>query len=414
MTKGDRARPKPVAGASMGVALEPIRSGVVPIDGWVPASSAVQTFRYVDIGSVDREAKRLFGAAELLVTEAPSRARQLLRADDVLVSTVRPSLNAVAMVPAEYDGVVGSTGFTVLRSDRARLLPRYLFHWVRTPMFVAEMTKRATGASYPAVSDRIVLESRMPMPGLEEQGRVADVLDTADAIRRKRNAAKVLSDELLRSAFLEMFGDPVTNPKNWPVRPLGDLADIVSGVAKGKRYRSEALVSVPYMRVANVHDGHLALDEVKTIVVSSGEAIRYQLKPGDVLLTEGGDPDKLGRGAVWRGEIPDCIHQNHIFRVRSGPLLRPEFLSAVAGSERGKRYFLGAAKQTTGIASINLTQLKAFPVLVPPLGQQDEYLRRMARIEAMQQRFDVRMEQSDALFNALVARAFSDALEAVC
>ncbi len=249
------------------------------------------------------------------------------------------------------------------------------------------------------------------LPPLAEQRRIADILDKADAIRRKRKEAIALTEELLRSAFLDMFGDPVTNPKGWPVKALGELADAASGVTKGKRYDGQTMVTLPYMRVANVQDGHLVLDEIKTITVSEEDGRRYQLRVGDVLLTEGGDPDKLGRGTVWRGEIANCIHQNHIFRVRPSSDVRSEYLSATIGSERGKRYFLQAAKQTTGIATINMTQLKAFPVLLPPIALQAEYSAFIERAAAARGTFQRRGDMVDDLFNSLVARAFSGALE---
>jgi type I restriction enzyme S subunit len=391
----------------MSATAERIRVSVVPVFTWVPPTENKATFRYVDISAIDRDAKRVVGATELQVANAPSRARQLLRANDVLVSTVRPNLNAVAMVPEELDGSVGSTGFTVLRANPNRLLPRYLFHWVRTPAFVADMMKKATGASYPAVSDRIVLDSSIPLPSLAEQQRIAEILDKAEALRNKRKEASTLIEELLRSTFLDMFGDPVTNTRGWPVKPLGELADAASGVTKGKRYDDQTLVTLPYMRVANVQDGHLVLDDVKTITVSEEDGRCYRLKDGDVLLTEGGDPDKLGRGTVWRGEIERCIHQNHIFRARPGPQVRSEYLSAILGSERGKRYFLRAAKQTTGIATINMTQLKAFPVLLPPIDLQDAYLKFVGSATAARTTFQKQHKLADELFGSLVASAFS-------
>ena len=390
--------------------VEPIRAGIIPIETWSPATAGNQAFRYVDIGSVDRDSKRIVNAAELSVADAPSRARQILKARDVLVSTVRPNLNAVAIVPAELDGAIASTGFTVLRANPQRLDSRFLFYWVRTPGFVKDMTKKASGASYPAVSDRIVLDSTMPMPTIGEQHRIADILEKADAIRQKREDVIALAEDLPRSAFLELFGDPVTNPKNWDVRPLGEIAEAASGVTKGKRYENQNLVTLPYMRVANVQDGHLVLDDVKTIAVSEEDAQRYRLESGDVLLTEGGDADKLGRGTVWRGEIKDCIHQNHIFRVRPGLGVRSEYLSAIIGSARGKRYFMKAAKQTTGIATINMTQLKGFPVLVPPEALQHDNVAVIGRATSVRTRHHETYDVINNLFSSLVARAFAGRL----
>jgi type I restriction enzyme S subunit len=246
----------------------------------------------------------------------------------------------------------------------------------------------------------------LPLPTLAEQRRIAEILDRADAVRRKRKEAIALTEDLLRSAFMEMFGDPVTNPKGWPVKPLGELADIASGVTKGKKYDGVKTVSVPYMRVANVQDGHLMLDDVSNITVSEDEARRHLLQSGDLLLTEGGDPDKLGRGAVWRGEVPGSIHQNHIFRVRANDSVLPDYLSALVGSQRGKRYFLRAAKQTTGIATINMTQLKGFPALLPPLPVQERYVAFLARARGARQRQRLADEELDALFGSLAQRAF--------
>jgi type I restriction enzyme S subunit len=129
------------------------------------------------------------------------------------------------------------------------------------------------------------------------------------------------------------------------------------------------------MRVANVQDGFIDLSEVKEIDVLPSDVDKFALKSGDVLLTEGGDPDKLGRGAVWYNQVEKCIHQNHIFRVRvkKNSETDPEFLSALIGSEYGKRFFLRAAKQTTGIATINSRQLKSFPVLCPPYKLQKKF-----------------------------------------
>ncbi|KZC15440.1 hypothetical protein RHOFW510R12_04865 [Rhodanobacter sp. FW510-R12] len=123
--------------------------------------------------------------------------------------------------------------------------------------------------------------------------------------------------------------------------------------------------------MANVQDGHLNLAKVKTIWVERDQIDRYRLKRGDVLMTEGGDFDKLGRGDVWREQIPLCLHQNHVFVVRPDQnRLDSGFLAAMAASEYGRNYFLSCAKRSTNLASINATQLKAFPVLLPCLEEQ--------------------------------------------
>lgn len=159
-------------------------------------------------------------------------------------------------------------------------------------------------------------------------------------------------------------------PEGWQRIRLEHVADVRTGLAKGKTGLKDP-VELPYLRVANVQDGHLNLDEVKTIWVERSQIDRYRLKRGDVLMTEGGDFDKLGRGDVWREQIPLCLHQNHVFVVRPDQdRLDPAFLAALAASEYGRNYFLSCAKRSTNLASINATQLNAFPVLVPHLEEQ--------------------------------------------
>lgn len=159
-------------------------------------------------------------------------------------------------------------------------------------------------------------------------------------------------------------------PKGWRRVPLKSAAEVRSGVAKGKSGLKDPIV-VPYLRVANVQDGYINLDEVKEIEIERHQLDRYSLRHGDVLMNEGGDFDKLGRGDVWVGQINPCLHQNHVFAVRpSQETLDSFFLAALAASNYGKSYFLSCAKRSTNLASINSTQIKEFPVLVPPLPEQ--------------------------------------------
>ncbi|MDP2820013.1 MAG: restriction endonuclease subunit S [Polaromonas sp.] len=165
-------------------------------------------------------------------------------------------------------------------------------------------------------------------------------------------------------------------PKGWIKTKLVDIATVQTGLSKSAARQGE-FVSRPYLRVANVQDGHLDLSEVKYIDVPVAQQERFRLVSGDLLLTEGGDFDKLGRGCLWKGEIDDCVHQNHVFavRVKEASLLTPSFLALLIQSDRSRAYFVSCAKQTTNLASINSSQLKQLPVLLPPVAEQYEILR---------------------------------------
>nr|WP_276562836.1 restriction endonuclease subunit S [Paenibacillus anseongense] len=220
-------------------------------------------------------------------------------------------------------------------------------------------------------------------------------------------------DELIESVFIEFFGDLNINNKNWEFRELQYFADLSSGVTKGKKYNDSKVLSLPYMRVANVQDGFLNLSEIKEISVSEKDAARYQLRKRDLLLTEGGDPDKLGRGAVWEEEVNNCIHQNHIFRVRieNENLLNAYFLSKCTGSSYGKKYFLKMAKQTTGIATINMTQLKNFPVPLPPIDLQRKYETLIHEVQEQKRLMYDHLLKLQESFQSLLQRAFRGQLE---
>jgi len=212
------------------------------------------------------------------------------------------------------------------------------------------------------------------LPPLPEQEKIAAILtavdDKLDVISRQIQATQTLKQGLMQTLFSRGVGCQDAN--DWPVLSLQELAEVRTGVAKGKK-GLKAPVELPYLRVANVQAGHIDLTEVKTIEVEATQVQRYALQPGDVLMTEGGDFDKLGRGDVWEGQISPCLHQNHVFSVRPAPdKLNSYYLAALAASDYGRRYFLSCAKRTTNLASINSSQLKAFPVLLPSLKVQEE------------------------------------------
>lgn len=186
-------------------------------------------------------------------------------------------------------------------------------------------------------------------------------------------------------------------PTGWKRMTLDQVAEVQTGIAKGKVINGSA-VTLPYLRVANVQDGHVDLSVVKKITLKCSEVNRYRLRLGDVLFTEGGDFDKLGRGTVWNGEIEPCLHQNHVFAVRPDcDYLLPEFLAFQAASEYGRRYFQLSSKQSTNLASINSTQLKQFPVLIPPLPEQ-------RKITEILRTWDQAIEMTEALLAAARAQ----------
>jgi len=154
-------------------------------------------------------------------------------------------------------------------------------------------------------------------------------------------------------------------PEHWEIKPLKRLAEIQTGLAKGKEVEPEGSIEVPFLRVANVQDDFLDLENVHTILIPESSLERYLLRPGDVLMNEGGDFDKLGRGCIWDGTISPCIHQNHVFAVRPH-LISPSWLNAYTSSIQANSYFISRSKQSTNLASISSSNLMDLLVPVAP------------------------------------------------
>lgn len=201
-------------------------------------------------------------------------------------------------------------------------------------------------------------------------------------------------------------------PKGWKLSNIGEVGEIVSGITLGKKIRKATTRSVPYLRVANVKDGYLDLSNVYEIEATEEEIKKWKLKFGDILLTEGGDADKLGRGTFWAGKIHECIHQNHIFRVRFDlNKFSPQFIAAQISSSFCKSYFLAHAKQTTGIATINQQILAACPLIVPPLEEQKRIAAILDKCDRLRRTRRYALQLSDTFLQSVFLEMFGNFLQ---
>jgi len=246
------------------------------------------------------------------------------------------------------------------------------------------------------------------LPSIPEQKLIAAYLDVscaviARAIEAKKKQLQTL--EALRKSIITpavLIGLKHTRamqetgnvwlkriPVGWKLVALKRVAETQTGITLGKTYEPP-LIERPYLRAANVQDGYLDLEKITTIEIPEDLASRYELKSGDVLMTEGGDLDKLGRGFPWEGQIPGCLHQNHVFAIRTNPrLLLSKFLTYVTASRYGRDYFEATGKRTTNLASTNSTKVGLFPIPLPPVEEQqiiidyiDKKLEQVRHVEA--------------------------------
>jgi type I restriction enzyme S subunit len=376
---------------------------VQPAQTWNPLrSKAESVFDYIDLSAVDQDQKLITEARQISCAEAPSRARQLVQYGDVLVSTVRPNLNGVARVTKSLNGSTASTGFCVLRPKESELDGSYLFHWVKSPVFVADMVKKATGASYPAVSDRIIFESPIPLPPLPRQRRIAEVLDKAEALRAKRRAALAQLDALTQSLFLDTFGDPITNPKHVKTSKLGSLCiRVTDGTHQTPKWSAEGH---PFLFVSNIVSGEITFDTEKFISDETHSELtrRCPIELGDVLYSTVGS---YGVPAIVRCNRKFAF-QRHIAHLKPDrALLDSEFLAAMLASPPLKRQ---ADRSAKGVAqkTVNLSEIREFIVFHPPLQVQREFARRVAAVEKLKTAQRAALAELDALFASLQHRAF--------
>ncbi len=375
---------------------------VEPVSTWTPEQDNPDgAFTYVDLGAIDQSAKVVAGARELACSEAPSRARQLLRAGDVLVSTVRPNLNGVALVPVDLDGATASTGFCVLRPRADQLDGRYLYQWVKSPLFVSEMTRKATGASYPAVSDRIVCESRLPLPPLHEQRRIAAILDKADALRAKRRAAISRLDTLAQSIFLEMFGDPARNLKGWRRMALQEVFDIARGGSPRPidDFITEADDGINWIMIGDATEGGKYITKTKKRIRPEGASRSRAVKPGDFLLT---NSMSFGRPYIMR--TSGCIHDGWLVLSPKGPV-EPDYFYTLLSSRAVFAEFERRAPGAT-VKNLNIDLVRTVSVPVAPSEKQKEFARKVSAIERVGNPAKASLQQHEHLFASIQHRAF--------
>lgn len=394
----------------MSIPTVPVRDVVEAKTGTKnPTATSSEIFTYVDVAAVDNEAKAITGQRSLLGSEAPSRARKLIRQGDVLVSTVRPNLNAVALVPASLDGAVASTGFCVLRAN-SRALPEYLLYFVRSQVFVESLCTLVAGAMYPAVSDSQVLDQQLPLPPLPEQRRIVDLLSRAEGIVRLRREAEKKAAELIPALFLDMFGDPATNPKGWTTASLGEL--IVNGPTNGLyKHSSFYGTGTPILRIDAFYDGRVTdLANLKRLRVDASELSRFALAKDDLIINRVNSPEYLGKSA-WIPELPEpIVFESNMMRFAVDPQrVAPGFVIQLLQTGHAKAHFLANAKHAINQSSINQQDVKSLRVTVPNLDLQKQFCQRCNDIVSIQSQQSTATAKAQATFDALLADAFKAA-----
>lgn len=370
-------------------------------------------------------------------------APYLVRANDFLVCRGSGSLDLVgrgALVPEAPDAVAFPDTMIRVRVPAGHMSPRFLTRLWASPL-VREQVERAarTTAGIYKVSQPALLDVRIPVPPTAEQHRIAAVLDarlarlgaTEDKLRRVQAHLAQLESLVMAAASTGRLSssEPTSEigvippasgvvdgqlpaiASGWSWSRLDEIAEVVGGVTKdSKKQGDTALPEVPYLRVANAQRARLDLSQVTHIRVPGKTVEKLRLRKNDLLMTEGGDRDKLGRGWIWEGQIENCIHQNHLFRARiTDGATHPKLIAWYANSA-ARYWFEANGKQSVNLASISMSKVRKLPVPIPPSNGRDQLVtageQALSHLTALSERCRNGIAHLATLRRVLLAEAF--------
>jgi type I restriction enzyme S subunit len=283
-------------------------------------------------------------------------------------------------------------------------------HWVRSPQFVELMVRQATGASYPAVSDRIIKGSPIPLPSLNEQQRIGTILDKADALCRLRREAEVLIGKLSDETFVSKFGECAPGKFEWPSLKVSEVGIVQLGRQRAPKYQT-GKHRRPYVRVANVFEDRISTTDILQMDFDESDFRSYELVYGDILLNEGQSTELVGRPAMWRSEIEDCCFQNTLVRFQADrKRVIPEFALAVFLRYFRAGEFAKISSKTSNVAHLGAGRFAQMPFPVPPIELQRNFARFAVAISALKDKYRADVNRTSNLFSSLQSRAFSGQL----
>lgn len=374
--------------------------------------AAHENVSFLSMSEVDVDGRT--GSGTLRPFGEVSKGYTLFERGDVLVAKITPCFEngKIAQAATTSDVAAGSTEFHVVRPVPGVADPRYILHFLRHPHVRSAGERRMTGSGgQRRVPEAFLRDLQVLLPPIEEQRRIAAVLDHADHLRSVNQTADDLAKSFSEAAVQDVLRSISADRARWP--QLGEFADIQGGLQVFSS-RSQYRMRVPYLRVANVYRGRLVLDEVKQLGVTPAELERTRLQFGDLLIVEGhGNRDEIGRVGRWQDEINDCVHQNHLIRVRVHPSMAySRYVEAFLNSKRGRRALRRAARTTSGLNTISTGDVRSIPVPLPALDIQARFDAQLAKCSRLQQTYMRRNEQIGGLFESLLHRAFRGELNA--
>lgn len=344
----------------------------------------------------------------------PDQAERLgctfLKTGDVLIARMPDPIGRACLVPSAIGSAATAVDVAILRISRPDVDPKYVMWAVNGPRFHAAVVRLQSGTTRKRISRRNLAALTIPLPSLGEQHRIVEILE--DHLSRLDAASSYLRSALARAQAVERSTLSRCREGGW--RQLSEVAAIQGGIQKQQK-RAPRDHAFPFLRVANVTASGLDLTEVHTVELFDGELERLRLSAGDLLVVEGnGSASQIGRAALWDGSIDDCVHQNHLIRVRPLEGVLPEYLEAVWNSPQNRSMLSDVSSSSSGLHTLSVSKLKSLSVPVPSIDRQRVLVAKVdgARRARSDLEREVRAAQKRAgwLRRAILMAAFSGRL----
>lgn len=328
--------------------------------------------------------------------------RHSLRIGDVVFSR-RGDVARFAVVTAIEKGWLCGTGCIRVRFNSDEIDSSYVRHYLSGEEAGTWLRNNAKGVTMANLNTGIVRDLPIYLPSYSEQKRIAAILDKADALRAKRQKALEQLDSLAQAIFIEIFGDPTLNPKQWDVGSIGELLESAS---YGSSAKAGAEGSYPILRMGNVtSDGKIDLGDLKYIDLTEQEAEKYLVRAGDVLFNRTNSAELVGKSAIYRF-ADEVAYAGYLVRLRVNSKCDPEYLAAFLNTPHAKRVLKSMCKSIVGMANINAKEVQSIRIAIPPIELQKEFGKRVRAIEGKRVFLEKSRGELDALFSSLQHRAF--------
>lgn len=356
---------------------------------------------YIDISSVDNETKKVTGYQTLLFEEAPSRARKTVKKGSILVSTVRPNLNAVAMLEEDTPNIsVASTGFCVLDS-KENVDNRFILNFCKSKTFINAMVAQATGASYPAVSDKIVRAALVPDYTYEEQCNISEVLDKVSNVIEKRKAELCSLDDLIKARFVELFGGMTLARNDWEKLLLCDVCDVRDGTHDSPKYFTEGY---PLITSKNVSGGKIDFSDCNLICEEDYNKInqRSKVDVGDILMPMIGT---VGKPVIVDSQKKFAIKNVALIKFRENSAVVNSFIKVLLESDYFDREVINKVRGGTQ-KFISLGDIRKLNICLPPIKLQNQFAAFVNEIDKSKSAVKKALDETQLLFDSLMQEYF--------